>query len=201
MVHSSRYAFKGGENLVGGRGSFTPKDVVKSWMHSKAGHREYLLSPRVRRAGVGMARRNGKMFVAWAFSDQTLLEPFKIKFPHFKIPLLQNYGAKGGSGMLRLPVKLALICASIFAIVLGAHGIWVYFSRLELLFGAEAAKLFLAIGIPVRLRAPIEWMSMKGLQSWFIPAVFIVVGLLIWQWQTRIDAGNSLRWLNKLHLW
>ena len=106
--------------------------------------------------------------------------------------------------MLRLPVKLTLICASLFSIILGAHGIWVYFSRLELLSGGEASKLFLALEVPVRLRTAIEWMSFKGFQSWFIPAVFIVIGLVIWYWQSRINLGdivNVPRWLRKLHLW
>ena len=81
MVHSNRFAFKGGENLIGGRGEFSPKQVVKGWMHSKADHREYLLSPRVKQAGVGVARKNGKMFVAWAFSDEmkTIKNRHKMK--------------------------------------------------------------------------------------------------------------------------
>ena len=98
-------------------------------------------------------------------------------------------------------IKVILICASIFAIVLGAHGVYVYFSRLELLLGGEASKLFLALEVPVRLQAPIEWMSLKGLQSWFIPAVFIFIGLIIWYWQSNIDVGNVSGWLRKLHLW
>jgi hypothetical protein len=103
--------------------------------------------------------------------------------------------------MLRLPIKVILICASIFAIVLGAHGIYVYFSRLELLFGGEASKLFLMLEVPVGLQAVIEWMSLKGLQSWFIPAVFIFIGLVIWYWQSNIDVGNISGWFRKLHLW
>lgn len=66
-VHSGRPAFYGGENLSGGKGDFSPRSIVNSWLKSQLGHREYLLSPEVTRAGVGTARRNGKMFVAWTF--------------------------------------------------------------------------------------------------------------------------------------
>ena len=69
MIHSKRFAFQGGENLAQGGGDFTPRAIVDCWLSSKAGHREYLLSPRVTKAGVGIAKSKGKTFVAWAFSD------------------------------------------------------------------------------------------------------------------------------------
>lgn len=75
MVHSKRYAFQGGENLCGGKGNFSARTVVNSWMNSKKGHREYLLSYDVKKAGVGIAKRNGKMFVAWAFSSSPCAYP------------------------------------------------------------------------------------------------------------------------------
>ncbi|MBN1152902.1 MAG: hypothetical protein JXA58_06800, partial [Dehalococcoidia bacterium] len=81
LVHSHRYAFQGGENLAEGGPHFTPRQIVDCWLHSKAGHREYLLSPRVKKAGVGIARRNNKTFVAWAFSDAPPAYP---DCPHFK---------------------------------------------------------------------------------------------------------------------
>ncbi len=108
--------------------------------------------------------------------------------------------SREGSNVLRLPVKVILICASIVAVVLGAHGLYVYFSRLELLFGGEADKLFLAFEMPIRLAPVVQWTSYKGLQSWFIPAVFVVVGLIIWSCGWRISVGGS-NILRKLHLW
>jgi len=75
MVHSNRYAFQGGENLCGGKGRFSAQTTVNTWLKSKAGHREYLLSARVTKAGVGIAKRNGKMFVAWAFSSSPCTYP------------------------------------------------------------------------------------------------------------------------------
>jgi len=91
MVHSSRYAFQGGENLAQGGGNFTPRAIVNCWLGSKAGHREYLLSPRVRKAGVGIAKRNGKTFAAWAFSDAPPSYPdcpaFKSRLTSIRLPL------------------------------------------------------------------------------------------------------------------
>ena len=106
---------------------------------------------------------------------------------------------RGSGRMLRLPVKVILICASIVAVVLGSHGLYVYFSRLELLFGGEANKLFLAFEMPMRLSPVVEWMSLKGLQSWFIPAVFVVFGLVIGSLGWSIRGGSNI--LRKLHLW
>jgi hypothetical protein len=195
LFHTRRFALRGGENISGGKGHHSPKDFVRNWMGSPP-HRAWLLDPRVKTAAVGISKSKHGTFAAWPFSDQPLHKPIKVKLFKFKV--------RRGGGVLRLPTKLILICASIFAIVLGAHGVWVYFSRLELLFGGEASKLFLELEVPIRLQAPIEWMSLKGLQSWFIPAVFIVIGLVIWYWQSRIDVGdivNVPRWLRKLHLW
>ena len=70
LVHSNRYAFRGGENLAEGGSNFTPRAIVNTWLGSRADHKEYLLSPRVRKAGVGIAKSRGKTYVAWAFSDQ-----------------------------------------------------------------------------------------------------------------------------------
>ncbi len=108
--------------------------------------------------------------------------------------------SRGGVNMLRLPVKVVLLCISIVAVALGSHGLYVYFSRLELLFGGEAGKLFLSFGMPIRLVPVVEWISLKGLQSWFIPAVFVVVGLVIGSWGWRIHVGGA-NVLKKLHLW
>jgi len=70
LVHSNRYAFQGGENLAEGTGNLSPRTIVNIWLNSKKGHREYLLSPRVRKAGVGISKSRGKTYAAWAFSDE-----------------------------------------------------------------------------------------------------------------------------------
>lgn len=83
LVHSDRFAFQGGENLAEGGSSFSPRAIVNCWLNSKAGHREYLLSPRARKAGVGIAKSRGKTFVAWAFSDKP---PSYPDCPYYKPP-------------------------------------------------------------------------------------------------------------------
>lgn len=205
LFHSNRYALQGGENICGGKGYHSAKDFVRNWMGSPR-HRAWILDPRVKTAGVGISRSRHGTFAAWAFSDQPLYQPVKIKAFRFKMPFKLRWSpfkhrkAKGGEGMLRLPVKVILMSASIASIILGAHGLYVYFSRLEALFGGKLDKLFLILELPVsELQSVVEWMSVKGLQSWFIPAVFVVMGIIIWSWSQRISGGSNI--LKKLHLW
>ena len=103
-------------------------------------------------------------------------------------------------GMLRIPVSLFLGILGAIGIALGAHGLYVYFTRLEFLFGSgEASKLFLEIEVPIRLKDAVVWMSYKGVQSWFIPGVFVVLGIILW---TRSNLSNLIsRILTKLKLW
>lgn len=188
LIHSNRFAFEGGENLCGGKGNFSPETIVKTWMRSKAGHRENLLSPRARKAAVAIATSKRGTYAAWSFSahtpDHKDCPYYKAKRARPKNPFKST--VKGDSWMLRIPVKILLIIISIFAIVLGAHGIYVYASRLEVLFGAEPSKLFFAVTMPAGLRDVVEWMSVKGFESWLIPAAFIAIGIGIWYWQSRI---------------
>ncbi len=139
LFHSNRYALQGGENCWMGKGyseRALPKAIVGSWMKSRAGHREWLLDPRVKTAGTAISRSRHGIFAAWAFSDQPLHKPFKLKLPSLKFGKV-----KGGEGMLRLPVKIILICVSALAFILGAHGLYVYFSPIEAIFGGVLAQL------------------------------------------------------------
>jgi uncharacterized protein YkwD len=70
LVHSNRFAFDGGENLCGGKGNMTPRMIVNTWLKSKAGHREYLLSPRVKSAAVAISKSRHGTYCAWSFSDK-----------------------------------------------------------------------------------------------------------------------------------
>jgi hypothetical protein len=84
--------------------------------------------------------------------------------------------------------RIVFVVAGFFVIVLGAHGIIVYFSRWEILFGKDPLKLFLAIDMPSGLESWVEWMSIKGIQSWGIPVVFIIIGILLWYAQSKIKS-------------
>jgi hypothetical protein len=111
LVHSNRYAFQGGENLVGGKGNFSPRTIVNTWLKSPK-HRSYLLSPRVRKAGVGISKSRGKMFVAWAFSDKPPTYP---DCPYYKPHRPKIVRRKT---MRFLWILLAIIFAIVFLISL-----------------------------------------------------------------------------------
>lgn len=190
MVHSDRYAFQGGENLCGGKGNFSPRTIVNSWLSSKAGHREYMLSPRVTKAGVGTARRNGKMFVAWAFSDAS------PSYPDCPASRSQRRSTGSQRRRIRIPritlwrrrkmIRMAVGTVGLWLLLLGIHGLYVYFSLWEVIFkvasggGSAASKLFLAIAIPwTPLANMVLWMTGKGFESWFIPLIVGLGGLWI----------------------
>lgn len=79
--------------------------------------------------------------------------------------------------------RAAYVCGALCVIVLGAHGLYVHVSFMEaieaLLTGEHLADLFLTVEVPEPLGEAVTWMSMKGLQSWFIPACFIAGGILL----------------------
>jgi hypothetical protein len=87
-------------------------------------------------------------------------------------------------------VILVLIIIGVAFAVYGAHGILVYASKLEALF-KDPQKLFLEIEVPEAFRGAVEWMTVKGLQSWIIPAVFIVIGIGFCFLATRISSAKK----------
>lgn len=108
LIHSNRFAFQGGENLAEGGGNFPPRAIVNCWLKSKVGHREYLLSSRVRKAGIGISKSKGKTYVAWAFSDEPPTYP---DCPFYKPhrPKLQKLKGRGGRNLLALKLVLSLL--------------------------------------------------------------------------------------------
>lgn len=71
LEHSRRYAFQGGENLCGGSGNMSPRTIVNTWLRSRQGHREYILSPNVKYAAVAISRSRRGTYCAWAFGDES----------------------------------------------------------------------------------------------------------------------------------
>jgi len=210
MVHSDRYAFQGGECLCGGKGNFSPRTIVNTWLKSKAGHREYLLSPSVTKAGVGIARRNGKMFAAWAFSGDgvgSLPNPIEImsktgEYLTRFITRLEHKISRGNKrrrGMLRIPVSLFAGFLGALGIALGIHGLYAYFNLIPTIVGGDMDKLFLHFEVPIRLRGAVEWASIQGVQSWFVPALILVAGIVVWNWSGIF--GLISGWLTRLKLW
>ena len=205
MVHSSRYAFQGGENLAMGGRNFSPRAIVNCWLNSKAGHREFLLSSRVRKAGVGIAKSRGKTFVAWAFSSEAPSYPdcLHYKGNRKKRPIRFNFSrvqlCSGGKGMLRIPVSVLIGLCGLWGIILGAHGLYVYFSTWELLLDVNADMLFMTFGVPGKLGDSVLWMSFKGLQSWFIPVAVFVGSWVVVAWSGLWGMFSGL--LSKSKLW
>ena len=81
LIHSNRPALRGGENLCSGDGNMSPRGIVGCWMTSKAGHREWLLDHRVKVAGVGIVISKHGTYAAWAFSDQSGIQPITLALP------------------------------------------------------------------------------------------------------------------------
>jgi hypothetical protein len=105
LVHSNKSAFQGGENLAEGGNNFSPRAIVDCWLNSKAGHREYLLSARVKKAGVGIAKSGGRTFVAWSFSDSP---PSYPDCPYYKAHKHKppSHAWPGMKGLDRLLMRL-----------------------------------------------------------------------------------------------
>lgn len=201
LVHSDRFAFKGGENLAEGGRRFPPKAIVNCWMSSHQGHREYLLSPRVTKAGVGISKGRSKTFVAWAFSDEPPNYPDcpSIKRKHkaaFNLKALFGFRRVKTMNPAKLCFSILLGCFGLLGILLGAHGIYVYFNRLSLLFSGEGQKLFLTLDLPIRLQPAVLWASERGLQSWIIPALIFIAG--VWLLNYSRLWGIITGWLNKI---
>jgi len=106
--------------------------------------------------------------------------------------------------MLRLVIRILLICAGIVGVVLGAHGLYVHFSIAEfILYGKDPADLFLAIHVPSQFDGMVVWASVKGLESWFIPGCLIAGGIFLWYLQSnmyihypRVPRGIKKLWAN-----
>ena len=75
LFHSHRYALQGGENCWMGKGirnrGKLPYMIVRSWMNSKQGHREWLLSSKVKYASVAIVKAKGNTyFASWSFCSE-----------------------------------------------------------------------------------------------------------------------------------
>lgn len=88
--------------------------------------------------------------------------------------------------MLSIIARVAFVVAGFVVMVLGVHGLVVYYNRWEILFGSDPLKLFLALDMPSGLESWVEWMSVRGFQSWGVPVVFIIIAILLWYAQSRI---------------
>ena len=93
---------------------------------------------------------------------------------------------------MNLLARFLLIVFGGAIILLGVHGLIVYFSPLEVFF-KDPSSLFLEIDVPSKFQSMIEWMSTKGLQSWGIPVLFICIGLCCWFLQTKLHSSKTTK--------
>jgi len=68
LIHARLLSWDGGENLAFGSRHFTPRAIVNCWMRSRVGHKDNLLNPQAKKAGVGIERTGKGTYVAWIFS-------------------------------------------------------------------------------------------------------------------------------------
>ena len=95
---------------------------------------------------------------------------------------------------LSWPSRLATLLAALFAIILGAHGLYVYLHAADGVLGADkdAAELFLAVSLPSQFVGVVSWCSEMALGSWAVPVCLIFGGGLLlwirenWSWSSRI---------------
>jgi hypothetical protein len=123
LIHSNRFAYRGGENLAQGGRYFPPRAIVNCWLKSNAGHREYLLSPRVQKAGVGISKSRGKTYAAWAFSDKS---PNYPDCPYYKPqrPKIVRRKIRTNSHI----IQLLLVLVSIILLVDSARRVYLLIS-------------------------------------------------------------------------
>jgi len=209
MIHTNpqilQAAGGGGECLAQGWDTFPPRSVVDCWLLSE-GHREIILDTEIRKAGVGIAKKNGKSFVAFTASYSNPCYPDcpyykppspKIKKPIFKMPKIRLL--RGGY-MLRRPIRLLLGLCGLWGIILGAHGLYGYFGGTGVWFSENSSReLFMVFGIPGKLGDTVSWMSNISLHSWFIPAVVFIGGWIVVSKSGLWDEITEI--LSKLKLW
>jgi len=102
--------------------------------------------------------------------------------------------------MLRKPVKLILFLVGTGGIILGGHGLYVYFEYpLGLIEIGKVIKLFGLIDVPFELQNIVGWITFKAFRSWFIPTVVLVAGFVVIGWSGFV--GNLTVFMRKMKLW
>jgi hypothetical protein len=91
-------------------------------------------------------------------------------------------------------LRLATLLAALSAIVLGAHGLYVYLNAGDGVLGTDrdGAEMFLAVDVPSQLVGIVTWCSAMALSSWAVPVSLIFGGgLLLWIREYSSRARNA----------
>lgn len=177
----------GGECICGGKGTHSPKMLVKAWMNSPR-HRALILDPNIRSQAVAISDGKYGTYATWRGSTHTPSKPIKLPNP-FKILMRRQLMP---TNPFKVGLSLVLGFAGLLGMALGVHGVYVYFNRLDLILGGEGAKFLLILDVPIRLRDLIMWTSARGLQSWFIPTLIFLAGLWIFNYSRLWDILSRL---------
>lgn len=170
----------GGECVVGGKGRQSAVALCKSWVNSP-GHAALILNPNIKSHAVAVSDSRYGTYATWRGSKEAIPILSKpLKLPNlFKLLIGRKTRP---TNPFKIGLSLVLGVMGFLGMVLGVHGIYVYFNRLDLILGGEGARLFLVIDVPVRLRESIVWASARGLQSWFIPTLIFLAGLWVFNY-------------------
>lgn len=176
LVHSKRFAFEGGENLAEGPSNFTPRAIVDCWLGSKAGHRENLLSPRARKAGVGIAKSKGKTYVAWAFSDQPPSYPDCPYFKRKRPSNMPKHYQKKSYYRRHYPLRIFVTILAVIFSILALGAVIAFLSPMMFikLLGYLPPDISDTIFLDIILRG--------GTGLW----VFVIVSAILWYIRSKI---------------
>ena len=180
LFHSNRFALQGGENCF--MGSSSPTAIVKGWMSSHAGHREWLLDQRVKRAAVGISNkghgRGHHTYVAWSFSGGTVISTPHIRIPRAICRTIRHpfrLAMRARSRTRFYPVRILLTLLAILTSLMALLGVFWYLSP-TLTF-----RLLSLLPSSVQDAIFIDFI-LRGTGFW----VFLIVSIILWVVRSRV---------------
>ena len=91
------------------------------------------------------------------------------------------------TGAIRWTFRIILLVISLCSGVLGAHGIYAYIFRANIITGVNAGNIFLAWRVPNEsVSRIVEEVTIRSAESITLPIVLVVVGLITWLTQSRM---------------
>jgi len=97
-------------------------------------------------------------------------------------------------GIIKLVVRVFLIAISLCSGVLGAHGLYVYIFKTDVIGGSNTDKIFLHWNITnVTISRIIEEVTIHSVESIVLPIVLIAVGILTWITQSSMAKRSLYR--------
>ena len=97
-------------------------------------------------------------------------------------------------GIIKLVVRVFLITISLCSLVLGAHGLYAYIFKTDIISGSNTDKIFLHWDIPnVTISRVIEEVTIHSIESLVLPIVLIAVGIITWITQLSMAKRSLYR--------